>query len=163
MPLDPQPADSLSDSACVWLREMNRNSLLQNYSSGKTSTERQRESYEGQLPEFEFVQPSSQTFRYFLSYSPFSLRTKKCQTRLISSPPVPFEFFLRTRIKSLSFEVRKKGKKELDESVFASGHSTPSKSRLLDSTGERHVPKCTPGCACVSPDTARGSSSQPGT
>lgn len=39
MPLDPQPADSLSDSACVWLREMNRNSLLQNYSSGKTSTE----------------------------------------------------------------------------------------------------------------------------
>ena len=42
MPLDPQPADSLSDSACVWLREMNRNSLLQNYSSGKTSTETER-------------------------------------------------------------------------------------------------------------------------
>lgn len=159
MPLDPQPADSLSDSACVWLREMNRNSLLQNYSSGKTSTESRTKV----SSPFEFVQPSSQTFRYFLSYSPFSQRTKKYQTRLISSPPVPFEFFLRTRVKSLSFEVRKKGKKELDESVFASGHSTPSKSRLLDSTGERHVPKCTPGCACVSPDTARGSSSQPGT
>lgn len=108
MPLDPQPADSLSDSACVWLREMNRNSLLQNYSSGKTSTESRTKV----SSPFEFVQPSSQTFRYFLSYSPFSQRTKKYQTRLISSPPVPFEFFLRTRVKSLSFEVKKKKAKK---------------------------------------------------
>ena len=161
MPLDPQPADSLSDSACVWLREMNRNSLLQNYSSGKTSTETERVVRRSAIR----IRPTflSNISLLFILFSIFSTYKKVNQTRLISTPPVPFEFFLRTRVKSLSFEAKKKGKKELDESVFASGHSTPSKSRLLDSTGERHVPKCTPGCACVSPDTARGSSSQPGT
>lgn len=147
--------------------------------------ERQRRrECEGQLPirirltfhaRFRYFSPPTLQFYLLLFYIPFSLLLFPIYTRdftyeilLTISNAINFHTF-RSNFSTISPTywkqgfVRAKARKKESMNQFSS-HSTPS-SRAFSIPRGTSRPKvaCTPGCACVSPDTARGSSSQPGT